>query len=198
MVIFDFLRRGRINPERFIKLKQHELEYIDQELKKHLSTHSLYQKLKQAISNNNYREIRRLAKELSREEHLGASLLEKIIEVETLREKDKKILAEDVLYMMADIVNEILPEARNAFIKFCRMSPWNDYVSSLMNGKSPIFFIDTSGIVRMMYYKGQLVIIHSENHPSKIPGKSVQEVWNQIKDRYNHRIRLLIETLGIE
>lgn len=53
---------------------------------------------------------------------------------------------------------------------------WDGYVKELVQGKSPIFYIDTGGITRMNYYNKELLIVHSGEIPSKIPGKTIQDV----------------------
>ncbi len=113
----------------------------------------------------------------------------------------KGALAERVLYCVIDATSEILSEDNNAIIradKYRSNGVWNGYLEELIQGESPVFYIDTSGIIRMQYYSGELCIIHSGDMPSKISGKTVQDVWGEVKDKYNPKISSLMSDLQVE
>ena len=189
-----FGRRG-IDPKKLQDLKSHELAYIDHAMAEHARTHALYLELKKAIERKDFKKIKRLSKEISREDALQKELLEKIDHIEKIKDRDRGRLAEDILDIMKDISSELFKEVSNPFRE---SSNRNYYIRDLLKGESPVFYMDASGVVRMVYYKGKFKIIKSGEIPSKISGKSVAQVWDDVRHKYEHHLRLLMDALGVE
>ena len=114
---------------------------------------------------------------------------------------DKNKLAKELMYILIDATKELIPENQNAIIQ-AHNTPtngsWDNYIKDLVHGKSPIFYIDNGGISRMNYYRNELSIVHSGEMPSKIPGKTIQEVWTDVKNDYNPKICKLMNELNIQ
>ncbi len=115
--------------------------------------------------------------------------------------KYKEELAKELMYLLIDATNELIPESQNAIIQAHNTQTnksWDYYIKDLVHGKSPIFYIDNGGISRMNYYRNELSIVHSGEMPSKIPGKTIQEVWTDVKNDYNPKICKLMNELNIQ
>lgn len=41
-----------------------------------------------------------------------------------------------------------------------------------------IYYIDTSGIIRVSKNKDRWILVDGHNMPSKVSGKTIQELWN--------------------
>lgn len=115
-------------------------------------------------------------------------------------ETEKLKKAAEVLYLLIDAINEFLPEDQNAIMnaeKHHSNGVWDEYIKELVKGNLPVFYIDNGGITRMQIYNNELIVVHSGDMPSKIEGKTIQTVWNEVKDRYNSRISELVDELKI-
>ena len=115
-------------------------------------------------------------------------------------EPDKERVATNVMYQVTDATHELLTESSNAlrYHAVNRASGvWDRYITELVQGNPPIFHIDHGGIIRMQYHDKELRIVHSGEEHSKIPGKSIQDVWDEVKGKYNPKIRDLMDELDI-
>jgi hypothetical protein len=115
-------------------------------------------------------------------------------------ETEKTRKAEEILYLLIDAIDEFLPENQNALIAADKNRVngiWDRYIKELVQGNSPVFYVDNGGITRMQFYNNELTIVHSGEMPSKIKGKTIQDFWDEIKDKYNPKMSNLMSELNI-
>ncbi len=137
-------------------------------------------------------------KTTERESHSG--LDENIENLDQIKKKEK---AEELLGVLKDVVGELLCDEQNAILRYSKISGnrvLDQYVEDLVKENSPVFYLDTSGIIRAKIYKKQLNFIDTDGNkmPSKIKDKTISERWSEIKDKYELKISELSGELNIE
>ena len=183
-------------------LKEHEIEFVVEELRELHGERNDFIKLERAIKKNQKEKIPPLIKKLAREKQQGFKWLNQISYVNSVRQAEKQDLMSRVGWLMADIADELVGRKLGAVRKvmtagLAKDFNRNPYFLDLVAGKCPVFSIIKGDSIRMQYKKGKkrMVITAGKDHISKKAGETVQQRWDKIGHKYNHKMRLYMETL---
>lgn len=82
-----------------------------------------------------------------------------------------------------ELTKMLLPDEVNAIIR-------SENLKRPVPKHGEIYYVDTSGIVRITEYKGKFILVDGFDSPSRIKGVSIKQLWNKIAEKNEYLQKL--------